>query len=128
MGKNLLRTIYNVIGLKLTGTLKVCDGCACSKAKTRAVRKKSYTRLSQPGERIFVDTTGPFPDILIGNQYWIDVVDNCSHYFWIFFADTKLQFPKKIEKFSKKCHHVLHQLSTYVVTIRESANKNEEGV
>ena len=74
------RTTYNALGVKLTGTLQVCDDCARSKAKERALIKNTYTRASQPGERIFVDTTGPFPECLIGNWFWIGVVDDYSHY------------------------------------------------
>ena len=42
--------------------------------------EKTYTRVSQPGEIVFVDTTIPFPDSLIGDQYWIGVVDYYSRY------------------------------------------------
>ena len=76
MGEKLLRTTYNDLSVKLTGTLKVCDGCARSKAKSHVVRKKTYMRASHPGEVIFVDTTGPFPESLIGNRYWIGVLYN----------------------------------------------------
>ena len=69
LGEKLLRTTYNAIGVKLTGTIKFCDGCARSKAKSLAVRKNTYTRASQLGERIFVDTTGPLPQSLIGDRY-----------------------------------------------------------
>ena len=71
LGEKLLRTTYNALGVKLTGTLQVCDGYERSKAKTRAVRNKTYRRASQPGERIFVDTTGPFSESLI----WESVLD-----------------------------------------------------
>ena len=37
-----------------------CDGCARSKEKPRAVRKKTYTRASHPVDSIFMDTVGPF--------------------------------------------------------------------
>ena len=80
MGEQLLFITYNALGVMLTGTLKVCDGCAQSKAKECAVRKDTYTRLLQLGERIFVDTTGPFPEILIGNWHWIGVVDDYSRH------------------------------------------------
>ena len=52
---------YDALGIKLTGKLEVCDGCEKSKTKERAVRKKTYTRDKNPVERVFVDTTGPFP-------------------------------------------------------------------
>ena len=47
---------YNALSVNLTVTIKACDGYARSKTKSRAVREKTYTRLSQPEERIFVDT------------------------------------------------------------------------
>ena len=65
--EKLLCTTYNTLGVKLTGTLQVCNGCARSKAKSRTVRKKTYTIASQPGESISVDTTGTFPESLIDN-------------------------------------------------------------
>ena len=69
LGENLLRKTYNAIGVKLTGTLQVCDGFARSKAKLCAVRKKTYTRASHPGESVFVDNTGPFLEGFIWNWY-----------------------------------------------------------
>ena len=102
MREKLLRTTYNALGVKLTGTLQVCDGCARSKAKSHAVRKKTYTRASHPGEMIFVDTTGPSPQSLIGNWCWISVVDNYSRYSWSFFTKTKSQLPKNTEEFFEK--------------------------
>ena len=43
LGGGFLRTIYNALSIKLTGTLQVFDGCACSKEKAHAVRKNKYT-------------------------------------------------------------------------------------
>ena len=88
-----------LLGVKLKGTLQVFDGCARSKGKLLAVRKTNYTRVSHPGKSISVDTTGPLPEILIGNRYWIGVVDNCSRYSWSLFKKTKYQLPKKMEEF-----------------------------
>ena len=63
------------------GTLEVCYGCARSKSKECAVRKNKYTRATKPGEMIYVDMIGPFPEILIGNRYWIGVVDDYIRYY-----------------------------------------------
>ena len=60
IGESLLPLTYDALGVNMTGTLKVCDGCARPKAKTGAFRKKTYTRATNLGEMIFVDTTGPF--------------------------------------------------------------------
>ena len=89
LGEKLLRITYNDLGVKLTGTLQFCGGCALSKAKSRAVRTNNYMRASNPGERIFVYTTGTFPKILIGGWYWIGVVNNCICYSWSFFIKTQ---------------------------------------
>ena len=60
--------------------------------------KKTYTRESQPGEMIVVDTAGPFMESLIGNRYWIVIVDDYSLYSWSFFMKTKAQLPNKTEE------------------------------
>ena len=72
-----------------------------TRQKSRAARKKTYRGASHPGERIFVDMPGPLPESLIGDQYWIDIVDNYSRYSWSFFTKTKSQLPKKMEYFFK---------------------------
>ena len=99
IGEQLLIITYNYLGVKLTGTLQVSDGCSRTKSKSRAVRKNTYTRSSQPGKRILLDMTGPFLEILIVNSYCIGVVDNYRRYFWSFFTKTKSQVPKKMEGF-----------------------------
>ena len=45
-----------------------------------------------------MDTTDPFPEVFIGNRYWIGVVDNYSCYSWSFFTKTKSQL-KNMESF-----------------------------
>ena len=102
LGEKLLRTTYNALGCNLTGTLQVCNCFAQSKAKSRAVRKTNYTRVSHPGKSISVDTTGPLPEILIGNRYWICVVEDYRCYSWSFLTKTKSQIPKNIEEFFDK--------------------------
>ena len=73
----------------MVGTLEFCDGCAKSKAKSHAVRKKTYIGATNPGEMVFVYTTGPFPEILIENYYCIGVVDDYTRYSWSLFTKTK---------------------------------------
>ena len=52
--------------------------------------------------KVFVDMTVPYPASLIGNWYWIGVVDDFSRYYWSFFKNTKLQLPNKMEDLVKK--------------------------
>ena len=94
----MLRITYNALGFKLKGTLQVCDGCERLKVKESAVRNKTYRRTSNSEEIIFVDTAGLLPENLIVNWYWIGVLDNYSHYYWILFTNTKSQLTNKMEK------------------------------
>ena len=119
--EKLLRITNNNLDVKLIGTIQICDGSVRSKAKARDVRKKTYARESQPGERIVVDTTGPFPESLIENRYWISIVDDYSRYSWDFFTKTKSQPPEKVEEFFEK---IRHQFSISVATTQENTNQN----
>ena len=53
------------------------------------------------GRKDFVETTGPFPEILIGNSYWIGVVDDYSRYSWSFFTE-KINFQKIWKSFLRR--------------------------
>ena len=104
--------------------LEACDGCEISKEKACAVRNKTYTRATNPGEWIFLDMTGALPESLICNHYWIGTVDNCRRYIWSFFTKIKLKLPKKLEDFFEKWRHRVLQISTYIVIIPGNTNKN----
>ena len=77
--------------------LEVCYGYAGSKTKAHSDRKKTYTRASNPEEGNFVETIAPFPESLVGDWYWIGIVDNYNHYSWSFSTKSKPQLPKKME-------------------------------
>ena len=42
-----------------------------------------------PGERLFVDTSGPYKKSIVGSTYWILVVDQFSGKSWSFFVKKK---------------------------------------
>ena len=48
--EKLLCLTYDNLGVQLTGTLEVCDGCTFSEVKLCAVRKKNYTWATNPGD------------------------------------------------------------------------------
>ena len=83
--------------VNITGKLEVCESCAISKSKVCAFINNTYTRASKPVDIIFVDATGPFPESLIGNRYWVGIVDDHSRCYRSFFTKTELQLPKKME-------------------------------
>ena len=97
-----MRLTYDDLGVKLTGTLEVFDRCARSKAKAYAVINKTYPRATNMGEIIFVDTTGPFPEILIGYRYWNFLVDDYNRYSWRLFTKTTSLLPMKMGDFLDK--------------------------
>jgi hypothetical protein len=61
VGVQVLDNTAKHIGIKLTGELSTCGACALAKAKQRPVSKATNSGASRPAERIFVDTSGPYP-------------------------------------------------------------------
>jgi hypothetical protein len=79
-GEVLLRKTYKKLGVELTGHLTACEGCGYAKARAKAVSKTTKTKATKPGERLFLDTTGPFSPTLKGYKYWIQVVDDYTRH------------------------------------------------
>ena len=73
--RNFLCVTYDPLGGQFISTIEFCDGYKRLKTKACAVSKKIQTRAENLGERIFVDTTGPLLESLIGYHYYIGVVD-----------------------------------------------------
>jgi hypothetical protein len=69
-------------GIKLTGKLNACDECLQIKAKAKGVPKATKTVASEPGERLYVDTSGPYDNTINNNQYWIEIFDQYSRMSW----------------------------------------------
>ena len=88
-GEALLRKTYKMLGVELTGVMKPCEGCGYTKAKAKAVSKTTLVKASKPGERLFLDTTGPFSPTLNGYKYWIQVVDDFSRHGFCEFNKSK---------------------------------------
>ena len=95
--EKLLRLTHDDLGVNMKGTLEVCDGFTIPKAKSHASRNKTYKRATKTVEVILVDTTSPFTESLIGNRYWIGIVNYYSCYYCIFLMMTKSQLLKKME-------------------------------
>jgi hypothetical protein len=79
-GEALLQKTYNRLGVQLTGILKPCEGCGYTKAKAKAVSKTTTVKATKPGERLFLDTTGPFSPTLNGYKFWIEAVDDYTRH------------------------------------------------
>ena len=59
------------------------------KIKGKKVKKFTENESTEPGEQIFVDTSGPFNPSLIGSRYWVKVVNDYSRYSWSEFTRKK---------------------------------------
>ena len=77
-------------GWTLTGMVKPCGSCALAKARAKAIPKSSMTKAKQPGERLFLDISGPYLDSLNQNKYcWLKIVDDYMWYSWDCFLPQK---------------------------------------
>ena len=94
MSEQVLRQTCKERKIKLMGQLKPCPGRLFAKAKRKRIIKTSNVRASKTGERLFTDTSGPYPRSIGGSIYWFKVVDNCSRKNWNFLMKnkTKVQY------------------------------------
>ena len=108
LGEKLLRATFTALGTELTGQLRPCEGCCLANAKAKAVHKSSDTRATKPGERPFVDTSGPYPESIAGNRYWIQIVDDFSRKGWSSFRKSKMDLLRVVESHIKYLHTLNH--------------------
>ncbi len=93
------RTTAKIYGIRLTGNLSVCEGCAYGKAHQRPVKKFTQSRASLPLERIFVDTSLLPNKSLGGSKFWIMVVDDATRFKRSYFVKSKDGLGDMIQKF-----------------------------
>ena len=99
MDETHLREFCKRTRIKLTGKFKTCVGCAESKAKRKPVSKITQTRATEKGERIYVDTSGPYARSLGGHKYWFKIIDDYSRKNWNYFMKEKSDVPDTLDKF-----------------------------
>ena len=81
-GQSIMRMFANLAGIKLSNAFRTCDSCCVAKIKCNPILKKTETVATKPGERFFVDTSGPFPESLGGNKYWRGAVGKNVYGIW----------------------------------------------
>jgi len=81
-GEETLRKTFKLAGYDLIGSFRVCAACKVSNAKAANVCKTTQRQATAPGERLFVDMTGPFPESAGGSQYMAQVVDDYTRLGW----------------------------------------------
>ena len=77
------------LGCDVRGTLRSCDACRMAKARAKGVKKVTETKSERPGERMYVDITGPFSTSLGGSKYWMQAVDDATWMGFTYFLKTK---------------------------------------
>jgi hypothetical protein len=82
--------------METTGVLHPCNGCLKAKAKSKGVPKITSNKATQCGEQLCADISGPYKKSLIGNDYWILVVDDFTGKSWSFFAKKKTQMSTSV--------------------------------
>ena len=96
INKNQLIQTAKINGIELTGKLMVCEGCSLAKSRAKSIKKITENKSERPGERLFIDTSGPFSKTIKGNRYWIKIVDDYSRYSWSRFVKKKSELPDKV--------------------------------
>jgi hypothetical protein len=116
-----LQKIANALGMKLTGKFKPCSSCMLVTARRSKVNRVSMVKSETPGERLCVDTTGPFPPALSREQYVVVVVDEATGYSWSRFSTTK----KEIAELVKSTINNVEQVGRTTVYLRcDNAGEN----
>jgi hypothetical protein len=87
-------------GWTTTGEFKPCD--ACLKDKARAKKDVSYKPSemveSEPGVRLYLDTTGPFTKSAGGTKYDSQLVDQSSGFGWVTHLKAKSNVPDVLDR------------------------------
>lgn len=91
--ETILRRTMKKRGIVLTGAWKTCEGCARAKATQKRTNKTSTKKATAVGERLCLDTSGPFNETSVGSRYWVKIVDQFSGKSWEAYASKKSKVP-----------------------------------
>ena len=119
-GIALIKKTLNHIGVTPLGDLKSCEACGLAKAKQRAVNKTTHVKSKMPGERLFIDTSGPYSETLGGTRYWVQIVDDYTRIGFSGFVKNK----NEIINFAER-HFVLLKGLGYEVKFMRTDNAGE---
>ena len=98
MNADTLKRTFRSFGIEVVGDLKPCDGCMRAKARAKNVPKTTCTKAERPGERLFLDTTGPFAPSLGGSRFTAKLVDQKSRKTWGARLKKKSEIPSIVAK------------------------------
>lgn len=92
--------MVNVIS-KIAAPYEVCTGCLMSKQTRKQLSLKSNYSATKVLELVHGDLCGPIkPETASGKRYFLLLVDEYSHYMWVYFLKTKSEALSVFKKFS----------------------------
>ncbi len=89
LNEKVLKSSLAHYGYHATGSFVPCHACMMYKAQQKSVNKITTMMVTKPGERLHIDTSGPFPTTLGGNKYWIKIKDQYSGMSWNTFVKER---------------------------------------
>ena len=87
--ESVVRETLKALEIIPTGKMSVCDGCARAKATQKRTNKTTKVTADKPGERLFMDTSGPYSETVMGSRYWFKFVDDKTRKSWDFYGARK---------------------------------------
>ena len=94
---NIIKKTARKLNVKLIGRKITCEGCAKAKAKAKSVKSETAKKADKPGERSFIDLSGPYAKSFGNNRHWGKMVDDYSGMSWDDFVKNKNDFPGLID-------------------------------
>jgi hypothetical protein len=88
-------------GIKLTGTMDICENCGLGKSKREAVKKISESSSKIPGERLFIDISSIQAESFGGSKYWLLILDDFTGVSWSYFLKKKSDLSERVMELLK---------------------------
>jgi hypothetical protein len=96
------KTDDRVLWMTATGEFKPCYACLKDKARAKGVsHKPSKTVATEPGGRLYLDTTGPFTRSAGGTKYDAQLVDQASSFGRVTHLKAKSDVPEVLDQHAK---------------------------
>jgi hypothetical protein len=100
--EKVVRSLLKLQGNKPTGDWAVCDGCARAKASQKRTNKITTTEVEERGERLYMDTRGPYNDTGAGSRYWFKTADDKTRKSWDFYGTKKIGIKTHLQELLDK--------------------------
>ena len=99
MSEEVTKSLLKSCNVKWSGKFLPCPDCMKYKATAKKLGKFTKLTATKAGERIHIDTSGPFPKTLGGNIYWVKIKDQFSKYSHNIWVKRKSDVPQVLVDF-----------------------------